>query len=45
MKRSEGGGVGFFEQGFLMNAGLILASTVAITSTGAWYLWRYARRG
>ena len=45
MNRSKGGAIGFFEQGFLVNAGLILASTVAISSTGAWYLWRYARRG
>ena len=43
MKRVKGGGVGFFEQGFLMNASLILTSTLALSSTGAWYLWKYAR--
>lgn len=41
MKRSEGGGVGFFEQGFLMNASFILISTLALTSAGAWQLWKY----
>jgi hypothetical protein len=44
MKRSKGGGVGFFEQGFLINAALILASTMAISSTGAWYLWKFVKR-
>ena len=44
MKRSKGGGVGFFEQGFLMNAALLITSTVAISSTGAWCWWRYSRR-
>lgn len=41
MKRSEGGGVGFFEQGFLMYASFILISFVALSATGAWQLWRY----
>lgn len=45
MKRSKGGAVGFFEQGFLINAALILTSTIAISTTGAWYLWRYTRTG
>lgn len=45
MKKTKAGGVGFFEQGFLISAGLILASTVAVSSTGGLYLWRYVRRG
>lgn len=44
MKRVNGGGVGFFEQGFLMSAALILTSTIAISGTGAWYLWRYSKQ-
>ena len=43
-KRSKGGGVGFFEQGFLINAALILTSIIAISSTGGWYVWKYVRR-
>lgn len=43
MKRSAGGGVGFFEQGFLMNAGLILTTTISLASVGAWWLARYGR--
>ena len=42
-KRNPGGGVGFFEQGFLYNAGLILASTLTVSVTGAYWLWRYSR--
>ena len=45
MKRTQGGAIGFFEQGFLINAGLIVTSTAAISSIGAWYLWKYARGG
>lgn len=41
MKRSQGGGVGFFEQGFLMNASFILVSVLTLSATGAWQLWRY----
>lgn len=41
MKRSEGGGVGFFEQGFLMNASFILVSVLTLSATGAWHLWRH----
>jgi hypothetical protein len=40
-KRNPGGGVGFFEQGFLMNAGLILTTTVSITGFGVYYLVRH----
>lgn len=41
MKRSEGGGVGFFEQGILINASFILFSIVALSATGGWQLWKY----
>jgi hypothetical protein len=44
MKRSKGGGIGFFEQGFLINAALIFTSTIAISSTVAWYLWKFVKR-
>ncbi|KAL1582219.1 hypothetical protein WHR41_09073 [Cladosporium halotolerans] len=43
MKRKPGGGVGFFEQGFLMNAGLILTFTISATAIGSVWLWRNAR--
>lgn len=43
MKRSEGGGVGFFEQGILISASLLLSSIVAVSGTSAWYLWRWSR--
>ncbi|KAI5361643.1 putative aldehyde/histidinol dehydrogenase [Septoria linicola] len=42
-KRNPGSGVGFFEQGFLYNAGLILASTLTVSATGAYWLWKYSR--
>ena len=41
MKRSEGGGVGFFEQGFLMNASFILVGALTLSATGLWQLWKY----
>lgn len=44
-KRNPGGGVGFFEQGFLYNAGLLLVSTVMVSATGGFWLWRNSRRG
>ncbi|RMY99900.1 hypothetical protein D0860_08172 [Hortaea werneckii] len=43
MKRHPGGGVGFFEQGFLMNAGIILTTTVSITGVGLYWLVKHGR--
>lgn len=43
MKRHPGGGVGFFEQGFLMNAGFILTTTVSITGVGVYWLVKHGR--
>lgn len=43
VKRNPGGGVGFFEQGFLINAGLILTSIVLISVSGSFYLYRRSR--
>lgn len=43
MKRHPGGGVGFFEQGFLMNAGIILTTTVSITGVGLYWLLKHGR--
>lgn len=43
MKRHPGGGVGFFEQGFLMNVGIILTTTVSITGVGLYWLVRHGR--
>ncbi|RMY59827.1 hypothetical protein D0863_11814 [Hortaea werneckii] len=43
MKRHPGGGVGFFEQGFLMNAGIILTTTVSITGVGLYWLFKHGR--
>lgn len=43
MKRSPGGGVGFFEQGFLMNAGLLLTTTISVTSISIYWLTRQRR--
>lgn len=42
-KRHPGGGVGFFEQGFLINAGIIVLSTLTVSATGALWLWRWSR--
>ncbi|KAM3422129.1 hypothetical protein BST61_g2500 [Cercospora zeina] len=42
-KRNPGGGTGYFEQGFLISAGLILASTLTASATGVYYLWRWSR--
>ncbi|CAK4034594.1 ALDH-like protein [Lecanosticta acicola] len=47
-KRHPGGGiggVGFFEQGFLINALLIVGSTVTCTGLGALWLWRWRSVG
>lgn len=42
-KRHPGGGVGFFEQGFLINAGFIVVSTLTCTGTGLFWLWKWSR--
>lgn len=42
-KRSPGGSLGFFELGFVMNAALILVSTLTVSATGGVYLWKYTR--
>lgn len=42
-KRHPGGGVGFFEQGFLISAGLIVISALTISATGFIWLWRWSR--
>lgn len=44
MKRSEGGGVGFFEQGFLMNASLVLVTVLSISGGSAYWLIRHGPR-
>lgn len=41
MKRSEGGGVGFFEQGIMLGVSFTLLSIVAVSAVGAWQLWRF----
>lgn len=41
MKRSQGGGVGFFEQGFLMNAAFILLTGLTVSGLGVWKLWQF----
>ncbi|KAK3117127.1 hypothetical protein LTR53_001784 [Teratosphaeriaceae sp. CCFEE 6253] len=43
MKRHPGGGVGFFEQGFLMSTALILTTTISVTGAGVYWAWRYRR--
>ncbi|KAI7278408.1 ALDH-like protein [Hortaea werneckii] len=43
MKRHPGGGIGFFEQGFLMNAGIILTTIVSITGVGLYWLVKHGR--
>ncbi|KAK1064212.1 hypothetical protein LTR74_008838 [Friedmanniomyces endolithicus] len=43
MKRHPGGGVGFFEQGFLMNAALILTTTLSLSGTGIYWIMKYRR--
>ena len=42
-KRHPGGGVGFFEQGFLINAGIVVVSTLTCTGTGLFWLWKWSR--
>jgi len=43
MRRSKGGSLGFFEQAFLMNAGLILTTTAGITGIGVYWLIRHGK--
>ncbi|TKA69893.1 hypothetical protein B0A55_07522 [Friedmanniomyces simplex] len=43
MKRHPGGGVGFFEQGFLMNAALILTTTLSLSGAGIYWIVKYRR--
>lgn len=43
MKRSEGGGVGFFEQGFFLSAAIALTTTASITGVGIFWLYRHGR--
>lgn len=43
MKRSEGGGVGFFEQGFLFNAGFILTTVISVSGGGIYWLVKHGR--
>lgn len=43
MKRSDGGGVGFFEQGFLLNFSFIFVGALGLTIAGAWYQWNQRR--
>lgn len=38
--RSKGGSLGFFEQGFLINAGLILTTAASMTGMGVYWLVR-----
>lgn len=42
-KRHPGGGVGFFEQGFLINAGMIVASTLTASAAGMLWWWKWSR--
>ncbi|CAK1359540.1 unnamed protein product [Cercospora beticola] len=42
-KRNPGGGIGYFEQGFLLGAGLILASTLTVSATGVYWFLRWGR--
>ncbi|KAK5129995.1 hypothetical protein LTR08_002550 [Meristemomyces frigidus] len=45
MKRSQGGGVGFFEQGFFLGLGLILTTTISISGVGVyWWIMRGYQR-
>ncbi|KAK5113553.1 hypothetical protein LTR62_003422 [Meristemomyces frigidus] len=44
MKRNPGGGVGFFEQGFLMNAALLLTTTLSVSGFTVYWLVKNGRR-
>lgn len=44
MKRHPGGGVGFFEQGFLMNAALILTTTLSASGIAIYWAVKHDRR-
>ncbi|KAK5695683.1 hypothetical protein LTR17_024479 [Elasticomyces elasticus] len=43
VKRHPGGGVGFFEQGFLLNAALILTTTISVTGSAIYWGLKYRR--
>lgn len=43
-KRSEGGAVGFFEQGFLLYASVLLCSAVGLSGAGWYVLAKHGRR-
>ncbi|KAM0690168.1 hypothetical protein Q7P36_008935 [Cladosporium allicinum] len=43
MKRKPGGGVGFFEQGLLINVGMILTVTISVTAAGTIWLVKNGR--
>lgn len=38
MKRSAGGSLGFFEQGVLLSAGIVLFSALSLSGAGIWWL-------
>ncbi|KAK6416745.1 hypothetical protein LTR81_009761 [Elasticomyces elasticus] len=43
VKRHPGGGVGFFEQGFLLNAALILTTTISVAGSAIYWGLKYRR--
>lgn len=43
MERSKGGGVGFFEQGFLLNAGVIFTTAISLTGVVVYWLFKHGR--
>ncbi|KAK4556291.1 hypothetical protein LTR86_006435 [Recurvomyces mirabilis] len=43
-KRHPGGGVGFFEQGFLMNAGILLTTTISVSGFTIYWLVKHGKR-
>ncbi|PPJ57777.1 hypothetical protein CBER1_00250 [Cercospora berteroae] len=42
-KRNPGGGIGYFEQVFLLGAGLTLARTLTVSATGVYWFLRWGR--
>ncbi|KAK4612274.1 4,4'-diaponeurosporen-aldehyde dehydrogenase [Fulvia fulva] len=42
-KRHPAGGVGFFEQGFLINAGIIVSIFLTVSVAGSVWSWRHCR--
>jgi len=43
-KRSPGGGVGYFEQGFLYGAAILLGTIVSVSGVGIYYFAKHGRR-